>query len=340
MRGREAKHRPHTRIRGDQAFLWLTWSLLFHICLSGRVYPQETSHAEVVTVVVVGEASGGSQSTIEEVERQAWEDAVRKAVEQVAGVYVTSETTVSMGAVSKDEILSWAQGLVKVLEVVDTQTDYDADFKAFRCRKRIRAEVRARETRELLARVGREQEAQARQSEPTSFIYEFRGRRKQADGTWLPLTISERGEVRSGDQIQIAFEAKQDCYAYVINQDASGQVFVLFPHEEAISNALTAGLEYVLPDRGKFYELDDVVGEETFYLAVSRTPMSDLEWMIRRTKRGEDPSATAMLNGTLRARGLRAASRIVSDSDGSVSAPTGRVAGAGAMVEVVTITHR
>ena len=46
-----------------------------------------------------------------------------------------------MAMLTKDEIQSWSQGLVKVLEVLDTKTDYDSKMKAFRCEMRLKAEV-------------------------------------------------------------------------------------------------------------------------------------------------------------------------------------------------------
>ena len=121
--------------------------LLFSYSLQGQ-----TVSDNIFVVEVVGEGSGGKQSTIQQVEQQARQDAMRQAVEQ-AGVYLESNTQVDMAMLTKDEIQSWSQGLVKVLEVLDTKTDYDSKMKAFRCEMRLKAEVRTRDMSELLNRV-------------------------------------------------------------------------------------------------------------------------------------------------------------------------------------------
>ena len=110
-----------------RALLSVLGLLLFSSALQGQ-----TISDNVFVVEVVGEGSGGKQSTIQQVEQQARQDAMRQAVAQ-AGVYLESNTQVDMAMLTKDEIQSWSQGLVKVLEVLDTKTDYDSKMKAFRC---------------------------------------------------------------------------------------------------------------------------------------------------------------------------------------------------------------
>tara|TARA_B100001123_G_scaffold446722_1_gene601999 strand:+ start:2687 stop:3097 length:411 start_codon:yes stop_codon:yes gene_type:complete len=110
-----------------RALLSVLGLLLFSSALQGQIVADN-----VFVVEVVGEGSGGKQSTFQQVEQQARQDAMRQAVEQ-AGVYLESNTQVDMAMLTKDEIQSWSQGLVKVLEVLDTKTDYDSKMKAFRC---------------------------------------------------------------------------------------------------------------------------------------------------------------------------------------------------------------
>jgi hypothetical protein len=321
------------------------------LLISSLAYAQ---HAEPPTkayvVEVTGEGSGGKQSTIAEVEQQAKQDAMRQAVEQ-AGVYLETETGVDMGMLTKDEIKSWSQGMVKVLEVLENKTDYDPKIKAFNCQMRIRAEVRTRDMSDLLERVKQDRTAQASSETPLSFEYSFLAQRLMADGSWAEVRVKDGSVLNSGDQFQISVRADRDCYAYVINQDASGAVYVLFPHEEAVSNALSGEREYALPDREKFYELDEVVGLETFYIAVSPTPMADLEWMINRIKKlgGDNAGMVAMLDGTLKTRGgrTRGAGKVVSgkkkgklSSGKAVEQVTEMIEGKGALVRVISLDHR
>ena len=107
----------------------------------------------------------------------------------------------------------------------------------------------------------------------------------------------------------------------------------------------------MLPDREKFYELDDVVGLETFYIAVSPTPMTDLEWMIGEIRRlgSAAGGVTSLLDVTLKTRGrrTRGAGKVVSGSKkGKLSSgkivelATEIIKGRGALVRVITLDHR
>ena len=174
---------------------------------------------------------------------------------------------------------------------------------------------------------------------------------------WLtdPLAevrVKDGSVLRSGDQFQITLRAERDCHAYVINQDASGAAYVLFPHEEAVSNTLKGKREYALPDRDKFYELDEVVGLETFYLTVSPTPMVDLKWMISRIEKlgGDAKGMVALLDGTLKTRGARTrgAGKVVSSKKNKALPSSGKtveqvteiIEGKGALVRVISLDHR
>ena len=312
---------------------------------TGTLRAQVTTRIDTVT----GESSGGKQSTIAQVEEQAKQAALRQAVEQ-AGIYLESTTEVDMAVVSKDEIHSWAQGFVKVLEVLANKTDFDPKLKAFRCEMRLKVEVRTHDMSELLKRVEQDRASQAAVEHPLAFEFSFLAQRQMADGTWAEVRVKDGAVLRSGDQFQISVRADRDCHAYVINQDGSGKVYVLFPHEQAISNKLDGGREYILPDRELFYELDDVVGLETFYLAASPTPMADLEWIVERTQKlGEGTSGmVVLLDGTMRTRGgkTRGAKVTARQTTGrltsgrTVEKVTEMIEGKGALVRVVTVDHR
>ena len=316
------------------------------LCLCISSLAQEN----VLVVEVVGVGSGGKESTIAQVERQAQQDAMRKALDR-AGVYLKSVTQVDLAVVTKDEIQAWAEGFVRVLEVQEPKTVFDPELKAFRCEIRLKAEVRTRDMADLLGRVKQEQAEQAGATQPLEFEYIFLAQRLMGNGVWTEVRVKDGSALRTGDKLQIWFKPDRDCYAYVINQDGSGAVYVMFPHRDAISNRMEGGREYMLPDRDLAYELDAVVGLETFYLAVSSTPMADLEWIISRMKTGNGApreEMVAMLEGTLRTRGVRGVGRVVPGRKASVQLSSGRVTeqvtellqGKGALVQVITLDHQ
>ena len=310
-----------------------------------------SAQENVIVVEVTGESSGGTDVSPQKVMQLAREDAKRKALER-AGVYMESESKTEMAMITKDEVQSWAQGFVKVLEEQEPEMGFDPKLKATHCKIQIKAEVHTRDMSELLERAKKERMAQAAVAQPLSFEYSFLAQRQLAGGDWGEVRVKDGSTLRSGDQFQISIRADRDCHAYVINQDASGAVYVLFPHEQAISNRLTGGREYALPDRDLFYQLDDVVGLETFYLAVSPTPMADLEWIIGRIEKlGSDAGGMiAMLDGALKSRGgrTRGAGKVVPGRKKTAKLTSGKaeeqvtemIKGKGALVRVITLDHR
>ena len=179
------------------------------------------------------------------------------------------------------------------------------------------------------------------------FEYLFVTNRSGETGLGSGSHLGSGSVVKAGDAFQIWFKPDRDCYAYVINRDASGAIYVLFPHQQAISNRLEAGRSYTLPGHDQAYQFDDISGVETFYLAVSPVKMADLEWMITRIQQGAGASMAAMLDGTLKAR-MRGAGTVVPGQKRQVKMPDGQVAeqvtemlvGNGAMVQVFMLEHR
>jgi hypothetical protein len=276
---------------------------------------------------------------------------------------VSSETTLDLTVVTQDEIRAWTQGLVRVLEVLENTTVFDSNLKAFRCTVRLRVEVRAGDMKALMERVKETQqmeqvkEAQQVEEMPVpgppamAFEYVLMGQRPSMGGIWQTRQLEDGSIVQSGDELQIWFRPDQDCYAYVINRDASGAVYVLFPHEQAVSNRLEAGRDYLLPSPDTAYRFDDVTGSEIFYLAVSPAPMPDLSWMIAGMKQADGErrmGMMAMLGGTLQARGVRGAGTVVpgrrqrfeTASGGATEQVTRMFEGSGARVQVIRLRHR
>jgi len=98
-----------------------------------------------------------------------------------------------------------------------------------------------------------------------------------------PLTDSS--VLRSGQRCGVSFRPDGDCYVYIFWWDSSGQVGRLFPNPELTegSPAVRGGQTYWLPLRQgekpqyRWYVLDDVPGEETFYFVASRSPNEKIE---------------------------------------------------------------
>jgi len=93
--------------------------------------------------------------------------------------------------------------------------------------------------------------------------------------------LREGDVVHENDQYQIMVQPFQRCYLYIINRDASGAVYPVFPRDEIITtNPLEPGTEYYFPDGDNMLAFDDVVGIENFYIVASLSPLNDIDMLF------------------------------------------------------------
>ncbi len=105
----------------------------------------------------------------------------------------------------------------------------------------------------------------------------------RAGGTGPLLPITRGGELNSGDHYKIYFKANQDCYVYVYQTDATGQIFRLFPLKQFDgvmlnhNNPVKAEADVVLPSKDRFFYLDDIIGKEKILFVASVQRNIELE---------------------------------------------------------------
>ena len=105
--------------------------------------------------------------------------------------------------------------------------------------------------------------------------------RSGGSGALLPITNGT--EMNSGDHYKIYFRSNRDCYAYIYQIDAQGAIFQLFPLHQfdgvALNqaNPVVAGVNYMLPNRNRYFYLDDTTGAETLYFATYLHRNEELE---------------------------------------------------------------
>lgn len=104
--------------------------------------------------------------------------------------------------------------------------------------------------------------------------------------------IYDGGTVHTGDLMQISVQTYEDCYLFILNQDAGGNLYVLFPFEGQ-SHALSGGRRVGIPGPGRYYKADRQTGEERLYLIASKEPLDYFTFELDRyfstspLKRGE-----------------------------------------------------
>ncbi|MCW5965129.1 MAG: DUF4384 domain-containing protein [Bryobacterales bacterium] len=99
---------------------------------------------------------------------------------------------------------------------------------------------------------------------------------------------------RSGDRIQVAVEANEAGYLYIIARGSSGAWKPLFPSAEAEGgkNYIPAGKVTTIP-AGYVFTFDDQAGEEKLFVVFSRKPEPSLESLIYDLGTGKGNTAPA-----------------------------------------------
>lgn len=100
----------------------------------------------------------------------------------------------------------------------------------------------------------------------------------QKSGERQIKVLKEDSRLRSrSDKYFIFLRPAQDCYAYIIQEDSSGKVDIIFPRKGGSAQVRENG-DYWVPRFGNAYRLDNTKGEEKLYLLVTSWPLeSEIE---------------------------------------------------------------
>jgi hypothetical protein len=110
--------------------------------------------------------------------------------------------------------------------------------------------------------------------------------RKTESGRYEEVEIHEGAVLRSGDNLQVHFNANADCNVYILLFDSRKKASRLFPDPKiALSNRVKADLDYSVPPGDQWFYLDEHPGTETIYVLVSYEPMSRLDALLSEMER-------------------------------------------------------
>lgn len=103
------------------------------------------------------------------------------------------------------------------------------------------------------------------------------------------VTVLEEGGVLTADDFYgLFFEPREDSWVYVLQQDTTGAIQVLFPNEDYSNqtNPLSGGTPVWIPkDFNNWFFLDDNVGRESFFVVASKEQHLELESLIAGDRR-------------------------------------------------------
>jgi len=96
------------------------------------------------------------------------------------------------------------------------------------------------------------------------------------------VAIKRDTTLKTGDQFKMFVELQKNCFVYVIYHGTQGEVHLLFPYNLQQFGADHQTLrQYYIPQGDGWFELDELVGRETFYLLASVQRLHALETLTK-----------------------------------------------------------
>ncbi len=89
--------------------------------------------------------------------------------------------------------------------------------------------------------------------------------------------IEQDTVLRSGDQLKLLIGIEKRCYVYLFYRNARGEISLLFPDSFSQFNCPFYPKNNYIPDGEMWFELDDDVGLEKFYLLASLKRLASIE---------------------------------------------------------------
>lgn len=97
------------------------------------------------------------------------------------------------------------------------------------------------------------------------------------------VAIKQDTTLRTGDQFKMFVELQRNCYVYVVYHSAQGEVYLLFPYNlQQFDTNYQTFKQYYIPQDDGWFELDENIGHETFYLLASSQRLIELEGLFTR----------------------------------------------------------
>ena len=184
---------------------------------------------------------------------------------------------------------------------------------------------------------------------PLSLSMNIIGQRKEADGRYTEVLITEGSILRSYDNLQVHLETNRPAYVYILLYDSQGKASQIFPDPKIDQRGSVEGeRKIVVPSKDLWFWLDENPGTETIYVLASEKPMSDIRSLLAKME-GADESGKQRFSQEIKQRivqrGLAVVAKgspaVYSLSDGKkIQKVTEVVTGTGSVVRAVSFLHR
>jgi hypothetical protein len=116
------------------------------------------------------------------------------------------------------------------------------------------------------------------------------GALKQSETELRLEALGSNSVLKTGDQLKMMVELQSGGFVYVIHHNPQDEVKLLFPYTlKQLSTDYQQQRKYYIPEGDRWFELDQHVGRETFYLLASAKRLESLEELFERYENVEPP---------------------------------------------------
>ncbi len=115
------------------------------------------------------------------------------------------------------------------------------------------------------------------------------------------VPITQSTVLRTGDKFKMMVELHKKCFVYVVYQSSKGEISMLFPYSiEQFNKDYEASRRYFIPHRDTWFQLDEHVGTETFYLLAAHERLAEVEYLFKQYV-AADPEKKSEIAGQMMA---------------------------------------
>lgn len=122
---------------------------------------------------------------------------------------------------------------------------------------------------------------------------------KQGEGQKL-VSITRDTQLKSGARIKFFVKLEKNSFVYLVYHSSQGDITVLFPYRfEQLRGGYQAPVQHYIPQGNEWFELDEHVGLETFYLLASAQRLHALEQFINKYDTADPSRKTELVEEIL-----------------------------------------
>jgi len=115
------------------------------------------------------------------------------------------------------------------------------------------------------------------------------------------VSITRDTELRTGDKIKMLVELQSRCFVYLFYRTGQDEWYLLFPYSlDQFEKDYDTVRKYYIPDGDMWFELDEQLGLETFYLLAAKQRFTKLEKLYEDYSAAPDPKKKEFGNQILK----------------------------------------